>query len=77
MDCHWTCIIGGLTDIEDILKRWRKAFNRGLPPDLMLLVRLGATIEEHYKQERSQVFYCEKLNIDLYRLNNILIHHTG
>lgn len=43
----------------------------------MLLVRLGATIEEHYKQERSQVFYCEKLNIDLYRLNNILIHHTG
>lgn len=41
------------------------------PDDLKAVLKVQQLIEEHFKTSRNKAFYCEKMGLSLYQINNI------
>lgn len=59
---------------SEILARLKPGF---IPSDIKLVDQLKQLIEENFSDHREVDFYLQKLPISEYRLNKILLYHTG
>lgn len=77
MDDPVRIVIGLKSYIELLKDQLNKHDQEKMPFDLLVLEKLEQLMEDHYRQQKEQAFYCQQLNINLYRLNVMVKHHVG